>query len=112
MSRGWHILRDGDRLTLARHLPARFDVAARTVLPLADPLRLAHQIRQDMWRALQRVRGFSPVVEICAAEEAAHVRAGGRVIGVIPPATDRKIREVLENPHHRARWLSYAGEGQ
>lgn len=54
----WHITRGVGELTLSRQLPARFDVVASTTLPEGDPLRLAHQIRQDMWRMLKRVRGF------------------------------------------------------
>ncbi|MEX0286720.1 MAG: hypothetical protein AB3N23_19105 [Paracoccaceae bacterium] len=106
----WHILRDGPCLTVARHLPARLDVVAETVLPRANPLRLAHQIRQDMWRALQRLRGFSPVVSICTLEEEMHIRAGGRVIGTAPPATVSRIAAVLENRSNRARWVRFAGE--
>lgn len=108
--RGWHIVREGDKLTLSRHIPVRFDVAVCTVLPRANLLRLAHQIRQDMWRALQRVRGFSPVVEICAFEEEAHVRAGGRVLGAVSPATGPRIADILEDTANRARWLRFARE--
>ncbi len=111
MRRQWHILRDGDRLTLARHLPARFDVAAETVLPVADPQRLAHQIRQDMWRALQKVRGFSPAVEVTAAKNEMQIRAGGRVAGAVAPVIANRIAEVLENPANRSRWIRHAKGG-
>lgn len=80
MSRkGWHVLRDGPRLTLARKLPARFDVEAATNLPAAGRLRLAWQVRQDIWRALQRQRGFSPVIEVTSGPGGLFVRAGGRI---------------------------------
>lgn len=121
MKRRWHILRGGDTLTLARHLPPRFDVVAETVLPRANASRVAHQIRQDMWRALQQLRGFSPVVQVRTLEEGLHIRAGGRVIGAPCPATQSRIADVLAHEGNRVRWVNYArqtaaftvsGEGQ
>lgn len=108
MADRWHILRDHDGLTLARTCPPRFDIWADTVLPLADPLRLAHQIRQDMWRALQKVRGFSPVVRITADTAQVHIRAGGRIDGVVPARASGRIADVLENPVNRDRWIRHA----
>lgn len=108
----WHITRTDSSLTLSRRLPARFDVAAETVLPAGDPLRLAHQIRQDMWRRLQSLRGFSPVVEIAAEGQGFKVRAGGQVTGRVPSNAAGQIAEVLENPASRARWIRHAGRGQ
>ncbi|MFY0309548.1 hypothetical protein ACFMBG_06585 [Leisingera sp. D0M16] len=104
----WHITRTEDALTLSRRLPARFDVVAETVLPAADPLRLAHQIRQDMWRQLQSLRGFSPVVEISRTGQGLCVRAGGQVTGRVPSNAAQSIAEVLENPSSRARWMRHA----
>ncbi|KIC29298.1 hypothetical protein [Leisingera sp. ANG-M6] len=108
----WHITRTDGALTLSRRVPARFDVAAETVLPAADPLRLAHQIRQDMWRKLQSLRGFSPVVKITVAGQGLRVRAGGQVAGRVPANTAAQITEVLENPARRARWVRHARRGQ
>ena len=62
--KNWHIIRSGGELTLARRLPVRFDVAAQTTLPIAGKLRIAQQIRQDLWRLLRHVRGFCPVVRV------------------------------------------------
>ncbi len=113
MSRSaWHILRAGPVLTLARHLPARFDVVAETRLPLSGRLRLASQIRQDLWRALQRQRGFSPVIEVTNEGADLRVQAGGRVMA---RSFDRgyleaRIAEVLDSPDNRARW-SRTAEG-
>lgn len=107
----WHILRDGPRVTVARHLPVRFDVLAETVLPPAGRLRVAQQIRQDLWRALQRQRGFSPVVEVSEAADGLLVRAGGRVQAA---RFDRarlaaRIADVLEDGTNRRRWVRMAG---
>ncbi|MEO9465825.1 hypothetical protein [Sulfitobacter pontiacus] len=104
----WHILRDDKGLTLARQMPPRFDVQSETVLAKADPLRLAHQIRQDMWRALQNMRGFSPVVRVETRAEYVKITAGGRVEGRVPTNAAEQIAEVLENPGNRARWLRHA----
>ncbi|UWQ76159.1 hypothetical protein [Leisingera sp. M658] len=111
-SNRWHIIRTDSSLTLSRRLPAQFDVAAETVLTSGDPLRLAHQIRQDMWRKLQGMRGFSPVVEITAtgpgSGQGLHIRAGGQVMGRVPSNAAGLIADVLENPANRGRWLRHA----
>lgn len=105
---GWHILREGAALTLCRQAPARFDVAVSVELPAGDPLRLAHQVRQDMWRKLQSLRGFSPVVEVTPKGHGLRVRAGGQVLGRVPSNAAGLITDVLENPLNRARWLRHA----
>ncbi len=104
----WHIKRGAGELVLARQLPVRFDVVASTTLPMGDPLRLAHQIRQDLWRALQRVRGFSPVVRLRLQGEVIRVEAGGRVAQPIAPDLAARISQVLESPVRRARWTAQA----
>ena len=109
MSHKWHILRAEGALTLCRQSPPRFDVAAVTDLPSADPLRLAHQIRQDMWRVLRNVRGFSPVVRIEATPEGVKVTAGGRVLGPVASVLPDRIEGVLSNSSNRCRWLRHAG---
>ncbi|MDE4173567.1 hypothetical protein PXK01_05340 [Phaeobacter sp. PT47_59] len=112
MASRWHILREEGALTLCRQSPPRFDVASVTDLPLADPVRLAHQIRQDIWRALQNVRGFSPVVRVERCGDGARVTAGGRVEGVVAPVLAARISDVLANPANRRRWLRHATRGQ
>lgn len=110
MSRNrWHISRTEDALTLSRQVPARFDIVAETVLPVADPARLARQIRQDIWRALQKVRGFSPVVEIATVDARLVIRAGGQLCGRPAQGLAAQISAVLEDPKNRARWLRFAG---
>ena len=108
----WHITRTSDALTLSRCLPARFDLAVETMLPDGDPLRLAHQIRQDMWRALQNVRGFSPVVRIERTSDGVKVTAGGRVMGPVSSVLTDRIGAVLADPAKRGRWLRHAARGQ
>lgn len=106
--KGWHILRDGDRLTLTRRLPVRFDVQAETVLRDGSRARMAQQIRQDLWRQLQNLRGFSPVVELTRKDGQLHVRAGGRVDGAVAPGLEARIAALLSHPKARARWQAYA----
>lgn len=108
MSNRWHITQSEGRVTLSRHLPPRFDFAVQTQLPQGNPRRLAHQIRQDLWRALQRVRGFSPVVQLDQTPEGWAVTAGGRASGKIAPTTSAKASAVLEHAGNLARWLRHA----
>lgn len=105
---GWHILRDGPRLTLSRRLPPRFDIEARTSLPDARRARLAHQVRQDVWRALQNLRGFTPVIEITRSGAGLSLRAGGQVDGPVPPGAAARLEAILSDPACRQRWLSRA----
>lgn len=110
---GWHILRDETGLTLARHLPARFDVSVSADLPLCDAGRLARQVRQDVWRALQRVRGFSPVVRVERLEHVMRVTAGGRLAEHRSAAlVSDRLDDVLTDPILRSRWLSWARRGR
>lgn len=105
----WHILRDDTCLTLARHLPVRFDVSAEAVLPDGGRLRLARQVRQDLWRRLQGQRGFSPVVEVARKGGSCHVRAGGRIDGRFAKARlEAEIASLLADPKARARWSAHA----
>lgn len=103
----WHIARDGDGLLLYRGA-RRWDVAASTVLPRLRPLRLAHQIRQDLWRLLRDLRGFQPMVEVRSEGAACHVTAGGAIDGAIPPNATGRIAGLLDDPDRRARWSRYA----
>lgn len=108
---GWHILRDEHAVTVARHLPARFDLRVEAMLTAPGPVSLtalAHQVRQDMWRALQRLRGFSPVVRVCRTDQGLQIEAGGRVPVVSGAATDRLVA-LLNDPIKRRRWLAHAG---
>ncbi|SMX32645.1 hypothetical protein [Actibacterium lipolyticum] len=110
MRNQWHIIREGGALTLARQLPPRFDVVAEVELPAARKGRLAQQIRQDLWRALQGVRGFSPVVRI--EEDGSHlrVRAGGSVNARTFPKADieSRIATLLSDTARQSRWLAHA----
>ncbi|PIE06768.1 MAG: hypothetical protein CSA74_10640 [Rhodobacterales bacterium] len=109
-------------MVLARG-PARFDVSATTRLALGSsgapsgqtarkvgPGRIAHQIRQDVWRALRHLRGFRPVVAVTPVAGGLEVVAGGAVEGALPPNAAARIADVLEDPANRARWLAHAGK--
>ena len=109
MKKGWHIHKENGQVTLCRQLPARFDVSAQTRLAGGDAVRLAMQIRQDMWRALQNLRGFSPVVQIAPVDGHLEVRAGGRIMGQAAANVEARILTVLQDPDNRARWLKCAG---
>lgn len=110
MRRKWQITRSSDCLALSRRGKVLFDVSASSLFPICARERLAHQIRQDLWRALQGLRGFSPVVLIEAHEVGLCVTAGGEVAsGTFPkPAIEAQISKLLSAPDLRARWLRYA----
>lgn len=69
--------------------------------------RLARAIRQDMWRALSRLRGFWPVVRVhLPLDGRAEVQAGGLV-----PRPTEQLRDALAALFEcktRARWVEYA----
>lgn len=113
-NRGWHIERNDAGLTLSRDGNAHFDVSASVVLPLMAREKLAHQIRQDMWRALRNLRGFSPVVRIQNQNDSLHVTAGGAVASktFAKSLSEDQITSVLTNPQNQRRWRQFAGAGQ
>ena len=105
----WQIDEAEGVLTLARRLPVRFDLAVEACLPVMDAHRLAHQVRQDMWRALRDLRGFQPAVRVERSGQGMRVIAGGAVDGPLPRASaEAAIRTVLDDPRKRARWRGFA----
>lgn len=108
----WHVSDRDGALCVARRLPARFDFAAKTVIKGGATLSrasVAHQVRQDMWRALQRLRGFSPVVEVARRGADLEITAGGTVAGRFPKATcETQVQRLLEAPQLRTRWVQHA----
>ncbi|WP_245710849.1 hypothetical protein [Citreimonas salinaria] len=108
--RGWYEHRESGRYTLARHWPPRFDVAASADFPPLRASRLAHQVRQDVWRAFQRLRGFSPVVQIDVRDTGIRVTAGGRAARPVPPGLETRIEALLDDPCLRARWIAHASK--
>ncbi len=110
--RKWITKRDGDTVTLARRFPVRFDVVAETTGPIVGRAWLATLIRQDLWRALQGLRGFSPEVEITTNGDRLMIRAGGRLDGIAPiEATNGRIATLVNDPQKRARWFAKATSG-
>lgn len=108
----WHMLREDGELTLTRRLPAKFDFAAKTVISGGAELRkgrIATQVRQDMWRALQSLRGFAPVVQVTVRGDDLEIVAGGAVAGRFPKArSEALVSEVLESTDRRNRWVRSA----
>ena len=105
----WHILRDSHGVTLTRRLPVRFDLSSQVVLPNARKLYLAQQIRQDLWRRLQNLRGFAPVVRIENHVGGVLVTAGGQIDGMVNRnRCEAQIQCLLTDEGLQARWLSQA----
>lgn len=104
----WHVIEEeGGALTLTRRVPVRFDLAVETVLPGATGRRrLAHLVRQDLWRALQTLRGYAPAVRVMRGAGGMRVVAGGAVAGRFDRAgCEARLAAVLEDPDNRARWM-------
>ena len=110
---GWHEKRSEAGYVLSRHWPPRFDVCASAAFPMLRRGRLARQVRQDLWRQLKGLRGFSPVIQVVALGDGICMTAGGQsLIGAPVPATSvREIEDLLSDPLRRARWSAWAGEG-
>lgn len=105
----WHILKDDQSVTVTRRVPARFDVVSEVKLPLGDKLRVAQQVRQDLWRALQNQTGFSPVVEVRESEGSLSIRAGGQCDRQFArQSVESRIAELLNDAGKRARWVRFA----
>jgi len=105
----WFEIYDGPCFTLARRLPARFDISREISMPLMSAPRLARQIRQDIWRKLQSIRGFLPVVEITDRGAHLHVRAGGELTCPAPfERSGEWIFDVLSNRDNQRRWAAFA----
>ena len=94
---------------MARRLPARFDLCVETTLPLMSRRKLALQIRQDMWRVLQNLRGFLPAVSVTRLDNGVQVRAGGQfTCPVHVPSAEAKLRDMLNDAVRRQRWSNFA----
>lgn len=105
----WHITDQDGVLRLSRRGAGAMDVAIETSLPNAGRRKVAQQMRQDLWRALQTVRGLSPVIEVARAGDMLRVRAG---VHLACPAPQERIAQViaqiLNDPAHRQRWVNHA----
>lgn len=109
--KGWTTARTEGAVTVSRAGRARFDLSVETQLA-GNALslgRIAHQIRQDIWRACQNVRGFSPVIRVQAVGNSYHVIAGGQVDDRRgSPHVEQTIEVVLSRPANRNRWVTHA----
>ena len=109
MPKNWTVTQTDECVLFAFPEHTRWDVSAAASFPILASRRLALQIRQDMWRQLQKVRGFSPAVQITEAEGGLLVKAGGQIDGTFPKAyIEERIADLLEDPINRDRWSRYA----
>ncbi|WP_245749119.1 hypothetical protein [Jannaschia pohangensis] len=99
-------------LTIARRVPVVWDLSGRVRLPDMGRRRLAHAVRQDLWRALQRLRGFAPVVAVTRDGQGVTLRAGGAVSGAVPGAARARLDDMLSDPVRHAAWLRAARHRQ
>lgn len=109
----WQFHAEGQGLVLARPGRARFDLVEELRLSAPGPLslrRLVLQIRQDVWRALQGLRAFSPIVAAIPQEGAILLRAGGQISGSapIPRSAAAALHTVVHSPANHQRWCRFA----
>lgn len=109
----WHTLRENGAVVLTRRIPPHFDIKASAQISVPGGLSLtalASQVRQDTWRALRAVRGFSPVVRVERQDDTVTVTSGGHVPRSGNMALiEAKVQDVLDDPANRRRWLAHAG---
>lgn len=99
----------GQTYVMGKRFPVQFDLLAETILPICRSQKLALQIRQDMWRILQNLRGFLPAVEVTGHAMGMHVRAGGQLTcSVHIRYAQLKLQDMLDDPTYRQRWINYA----
>ena len=101
----WHEIEEEGALTLTRRMPVRFDLAVEGWLPEASRRRVAHRLRQDMWRELQDLRGFAPAVKVWRVAGGLRVCAGGAVAARFArAAAEARIAALFQDPARVARW--------
>ena len=110
MPKNWTVTQTDECVLFAFREHTRWDVSAAASFPALASRRLALQIRQDMWRALQGQRGFSPVVRLQPATDGWSVQAGGQLSGPTA-AAEAKIAQMFDNAALRARWTRFAQKG-
>jgi len=112
MTRYWRDIDLGDALLHRRmNAPVRWDVRIERTWPvIARPSRrrYAHQIRQDIWRAVRQVRGFVPMVRVSWAAGWLTIAAGGTLCAGPAPDFSETLADVLDDPRNRWRWDGYA----
>ena len=112
MKNGASNLKVKEPLTVSRRTPPRWDIRVEAALSASNlsRRRLALQIRQDMWRALQSTRGFLPAVEVSEGGGLYHIAAGGDLDGTRAPKghMEAKIADLLADPAHVNRWKTHA----
>ena len=105
----WFHKQLGDAYFIAKRFPLSFDLLAETNFPVCRPRILALQIRQDMRRLLQNLRGFLPAVEVRVSVFCMHVPAGGQsTCSVHVQSAQFKLQNMLDDPVYRKRWKDYA----
>lgn len=90
-------------------IPVRFDLSGEMHFLFLRSRLLASQIQQDMWKAVQDLRGFLPVIEIKKGTDDLSVLAGGQLnyplhLGLV----EVRLRQPFHDPQMRTRWLKFS----
>ena len=100
------LCRAGQRPEWAFDISRRYSGSASA----SQRARIAHQVRQDIWRACRNVRGFLPLVEVSTSGDETVIRAGGSLMtrsGHVP-SLEIKVARVLDCADNIARWQRHA----
>lgn len=116
MTARWQDIETGAGLLHCRPgMPDRWDVAVERRWPTGpvSRRRYARQVRQDIWRAAQAVRGFVPRVVVATDPTHIHITGGGVMAAgrkghCLPPGLHDRIADILDNPMNRRRWAAHA----
>ena len=111
----WSLVHTGDSTLLHRAGYAPVWAFAVTlsmpiVLTTSQRSRMAHQIRQDIWRACRHVRGFLPLVQVSTNGDETVIRAGGSLAtrSGHADALAAKVARVLDCGNNISRWQRHA----
>ncbi len=119
------VLTHDETVTLlhAKGAPARWDLQVTASWSLPDlavrraqfRARMCHQIRQDIWRKLKDLRGFSPMVAVDLSDQPGRaqlltVQAGGSipVQAHLSPRHREQVESLLNEQDRQNRWMRHA----
>ncbi len=98
-----------DMLLIFRRTPVRFDLCVGARCLSCRMNYVGHQIRQDIWRALQNLRRFLPVVEIGIVTDNLSLRAGGQLTFLVNlVSAEERPCTPLHDSQIRTRCLHFA----
>ena len=101
---GWGMQKISGAFLICHYIPVRFDLSVETHFLFLSFRLLASQIREDMQKAMQSLRGFLSAIEIKKGTDDLSALAGGRLNCPVHLApVEVCLHELLHGPQIRAR---------